>query len=730
MEYIVSVDSYEDDHQAKHVWERLSAVFMQYDGISYYSHPIISSVSSLPPDFSVLAQGFEPFAIKIIRNALDEIDSTEDAVWTVGEEQIDSPLLEIEDFIVGLESKFERERDLRNAFKPFGCIVFPFINKSDFEDKFGEVQELLSYSRKPIKCVWSDLNFQEIAEETQLPLDARLWDLSKSIFQGISPLNSKSVKTRQDTSRLGGAIKSLEKEIALLDRDQHKVAVQMAPGPQRIRGLAGTGKTVVLAMKAANIHHRYNDRKILFTFNTQSLYNQARYLISKFYRLNSDHDPNWDMIHVRHAWGGRSRPGVYFDTCRRMNLNALDLNAAKRLNRSNPFKACCQHALSYAIEPFYDYILIDEAQDFPKEYFYLLKALIKPTKRIYFAYDELQSLTSVEIPTAEELFGTDEHGNPFISLEGPDYPGGIEKDFVLHKSYRCPMNILMLAHGVGLGIHSPKDCVQMLNNRSSWEAVGYNLNQGELRTGEEVVLCRPAENSPNRIGSIYTGLQEIVSVNSFDERHMEMKFISDSINNDITAEGVKPEQIVVICLDTINAKTHLIALQSMLDDLSIKSSIPGLVDNSWFFGEEGYVTLATVFRAKGNEAPVVYIMCFDALYSYIHEVENRNRAFTSISRAKAFLRISGTGRAMKMAAQEVVSILRDIPCFKFTFPDLDNLPIKKLDASETSRRKREVKQADKVVKQLIDIDTGALAELGSEKIKLLKEKLSEVDSED
>jgi len=50
----------------------------------------------------------------------------------------------------------------------------------------------------------------------------------------------------QSNSR-GAAIKRIEAEIANLDQWQKRAAIESPEGPQRIRGLAGSGKTVVLA---------------------------------------------------------------------------------------------------------------------------------------------------------------------------------------------------------------------------------------------------------------------------------------------------------------------------------------------------------------------------------------------------------------------------------------------------------------------------------------------------
>jgi superfamily I DNA and RNA helicase len=160
----------------------------------------------------------------------------------------------------------------------------------------------------------------------------------------------------------------------------------------------------------------------------------------------------------------------------------------------------------------------------------------------------------------------------------------------------------------------------------------------------------------------------------------------------------------------------------------IRSTIPGLIDDTAEFAETDMVTLATVYRAKGNEAPVVYIIGFDALYEYVEEVERRNQAFASISRSKGWVRISGTGKAMIAARNEIRKILEDIPYFRFVFPDMEQ--IRRLDASETSRRKREVKTAKESVARLIDVDKDALHSLPPSLLKKLKSKLEEVSDED
>ena len=54
-------------------------------------------------------------------------------------------------------------------------------------------------------------------------------------------------------------------------------------GIQRIRGMAGSGKTIVLARKAVEIYMAHRDWTIVITYSTRALKNQLVRSISKFY---------------------------------------------------------------------------------------------------------------------------------------------------------------------------------------------------------------------------------------------------------------------------------------------------------------------------------------------------------------------------------------------------------------------------------------------------------------
>ena len=718
MDFVPTLPTFASDITAQTVWKWFEQRLLGEEGVAFYKYPNVGGPNTPQPDLTIVTRSYHPIVIKCLDIQIDQLLSVGTDSWTVADqgdgEVIDSPVLETEDIAVAMQEKFDRERPLRHLMKVKNILALPLMNRHEFERRFGEQHAVL----------WEEVGTARWLQRFPAPLDGDQWRLVQSVVQAAIPLSRYTGEhLKKPPVTFGDALKILENEIALLDMEQQRAATQIPPGPQRIRGLAGTGKTVLLALKAANIHRQFPDATILFTFNTQSLYNQAKALISKFYRHFSGVEPDFDKLHIRHAWGGKTRAGVYYEASKRQGVPALDFLSAKARDRDDPFRACCADLLKTPILPVYDYILIDEAQDFPKEFFRVVFALAKGTgaKSIYFAYDELQSLSAIEVASPTEMFGSDANGEPLVSLDG-EYPGPIDKDFVLHKSYRCPQEILMIAHAVGLGLYRTKGPVQMLADANSWRSIGYDVVSGTLTTGERVIIERPAENSPNRIGEIFPG-RPLFSSHRFDDRNAELDFVARQISKNINEDALRPEQIVVISLDSMRAKQHMSGLQANLWALGIASTIPGIADGQAEFAEPGKITLATVYRAKGNEAPVIYIISFDSLFDYVEEISNRNRAFTSISRSKACVTISGIGSQMAAAEVEIQEIRRHLPRFEFVFPDIGK--IRKLDASETTRRKKEVKRAQSWASRLNETDVEAIRKLDADLLKQLKSKLLE-----
>jgi superfamily I DNA and RNA helicase len=320
-----------------------------------------------------------------------------------------------------------------------------------------------------------------------------------SVLQSITTIRKHKSReyVKKEDSR-GAKLKNLEDSIANLDRQQSSAVIETVEGVQRIRGLAGSGKTIILALKVAYLHAKNPTWKIAVTFNTRSLKEQFIKLIRMFTFEHINEEPNWQNIDVIHAWGTSSSDGIYFNLCKEHNIEYVDFKGAKRFTSiyGQEFDKVCQKAL-HEIQlfiPKYDVIVVDEAQDFSKDFLRICYNILKAPKRLIYAYDELQSLNKKMMDSQENIFGNDKHGNPLVRLHNQlNQP---KEDIILYKCYRNSLEILTTAHALGFGIYRNEGLVQMFDNSNIWSDVGYQILNGSLEDGHQVELKRNNETSP------------------------------------------------------------------------------------------------------------------------------------------------------------------------------------------------------------------------------------------
>lgn len=540
-------------------------------------------------------------------------------------------------------------------------------------------------------------NFRRVLEE--LACDHLGESLLRDIYSVVDGTRAipRPVKREievEDTTSMGSKISDLELQIAKFDQKQKIAALTIIDGPQRVRGMAGSGKTIILAMKAALIHLENPSAHILYTFYTKSLYDQIKQLITRFYRMYEDHDPNWDNIQILHAWGGKSLPGVYYNACIDNAVTPIPLtkaNSLAKLSKMNNFEFICNDLLDRTkgnIRPKYDYVLIDEGQDFPKTFYWLCRKLVY-NDRLVWAYDELQNILDIDLQETKELFKND-YGD-----EGIDLPKLMEKhphqnnDIVLHKSYRNPIEILLISHAIGFGLYNDQ-IIQMLENKEHWNDLGYEVIQGNCKEGEQTIINRPKTNSPSIISDYYSP-DEIIGVRHFGDWLEEIDYVCNSIERCIN-EKLLPEDIMILCIDDQYARRYFEKIEENLSERfiftnNILTSYSG--DN---FIAKGKVTLTTVYRAKGNEAAMVFVIGVDSLSFKSYDIIARNKLFTAFTRSKAWLRISGVGNGFQYIDNEIEEAKRLIPNFEFTYPNLELLKTHRRELAkqnEEMNRKRE-----------------------------------------
>lgn len=428
--------------------------------------------------------------------------------------------------------------------------------------------------------------------------------MTLSAVESLSSIRkSRSKREVSKPNSRGAKLKKLEDSIATLDHRQNKAVIETVDGVQRIRGLAGSGKTIVLALKAAYLHTQHPDWRIAVTFHTRSLKGQFKRLINNFCIEQSGEEPDWTKIRVINAWGapgGEERDGIYYEFCRSTGQEFHDFRSASNRFGGNDkaFDGACQAALGEltSISGLYDAVLVDEAQDFAPSFLRLCYSILKKPKRLVYAYDELQNLSGTSLPPPEDIFGSDKKGRPLVSLG--DDP---RRDVILQKCYRNSRPVLVTAHALGFGIYreQPRGAqtglVQMFDQPALWEEIGYSVREGGLAKGQHVVLERTNETSPEFLAD-HSPIDDLVAFQQFRDEAEQNAWLVDQISRNIEKDELRHDDIIVIHPDPISARERLGPIRKTLFQRGIQSHLAGVdtLADVFFKTETQSVTLVPV----------------------------------------------------------------------------------------------------------------------------------------
>jgi len=221
-----------------------------------------------------------------------------------------------------------------------------------------------------------------------------------------------------------------EDKVKLLDQDQEKLARELGEGHRLIFGVAGSGKTVLLVARARVLARRHPNWKILIL-----CYNKL--LKKQIFNMINPQDYETDItISTFHGWA------------RKYILNADDeysalyIEASKKAESEDKkddfFQDFVPKILNQMIDAqgshqlSYNAILIDEAQDFEKEWFEpVMKVLNPKTNSLLITCDGLQGIY------ARKRF--------YWSDVGIQAQGRVRR---FDKSYRIPIEIGRIAQKI------------------------------------------------------------------------------------------------------------------------------------------------------------------------------------------------------------------------------------------------------------------------------------------
>lgn len=530
--------------------------------------------------------------------------------------------------------------------------------------------------------------------------------LCESLYRISSMKPRKKRQNIQKPDSKGAKIKQIEKEIANLDEWQKKAAYEVPDGPQQIRGLAGSGKTVVLALKAAYLHSQHPDWNIIVTFYTRALKQQYIGFINNFMTDFSDDKPDWEKLSVVHAWGTGSEVGVYSIAASQSGMPSYNYNAAKqKYGEKSAFSGICGELLNGGFEKRcskkYDAILIDEAQDLPEEFFRLCYAMADDKKRIIFAYDELQNLGNVDGGLSQSLFGTNEDGSPKVILANEE--GKPRQDIVLPICYRNTKWALTIAHALGFGIYRKEGMIQAFSSPQVWKDIGYEIKSGYLEKNKKVKLQRDEKSTPKYFSSLISA-QEAFQTKIFADAESEYAWMAKAIKRDIETEELDPDDILVIFPDAYTSQGSYNTFRRYLAQEGLDSILAGITTNRDTFKVKDAITCASIYRAKGNEFPMVYVANAQHCYSGSNIITLRNALFTAITRARAWVTVVGYGEEMVLLDEEIQKCISKDFVLDFKNPSDEELSKMRSLYKELSKENASlIDSSERNLKQLRDL---------------------------
>ena len=633
-----------------------------------------------------------------------------------------------------LEARLKTHRGLmerRTLRIPVHAVSFaPGVSVTDLA---GSNDEYPLVDRNTLKTTLGHIRWKEPNQ--------RVYEVALSAIENISTIRTggKRAATRPDSR--GAKLKMLEASIATMDREQGRAVVETVDGVQRIRGLAGSGKTIVLALKAAYLHVQHPEWRIAVTFHTRSLKGHFRRLISTFCLAQTGDEPDWTHMRILTSWGspsGGRDDGLYLEFCSTHDIEYLDFRSAKQRfgGGSAAFEGACRSAFerfrqSGSSRPLYDAILIDEAQDLPDAFLQICYALLRDSHRLVYAYDELQNLSGTAVSTPERMFGTDADGRARVRLDADG------SDIILKKCYRNSRPVLVTAHALGFGVyrqptdHADTGLIQMFDNPPLWQEIGYEVQAGELSDGSEVTLARTPDTSPEFLED-HSTIADLVQFVRFATPAQQREWVVQEICKNLEVDELRHDDIVVINPDPLTTRKAVGPVRARLLELGINSHVAGVDTSADEFHREDAdsVTFTGIYRAKGNEAGMVYVINAQDCHGTGHNLASiRNRLFVAITRSKAWVRVVGVGPAMAAMEAEYRAVRDRDFRLQFTYPtDEQRGRLRLIHRDMTVRERNRIQKHKRELDSLLsDLKSGRVHkdDLSAEQLAALKTLLGE-----
>jgi superfamily I DNA and RNA helicase len=665
------------------VWDAIKNSFSERNCISYWRYPSFLKVGEIRSKLDILIADRELglTVTQVLPVTIDQIVAINNDNWQLQNFHTTNtnPYQQAEHHLQALIANCNNEPALSQKVTGRAIVALPLITQEQWQQRgFDQIPN------SPPFIFQDQLGKVGLLERicqthTLVPgenLEDKDWELLLSVLSGTSVLKRETTRATvlsADNTR-ASIMERLRHKFYDIDLQQEHIGKEIPPGPQRIRGIAGSGKTLLLCQKAAHMHLKHPDWDIAIVFFTRSLYDPIIELLDWWLRRFSHGELHYDpdtnhKLRVLHGWGAREHPGLYSTICEyhgKRRKTVADTKE-KQPNRSLAY-LCKRLQEEITVDPMFDAILIDEGQDLVTEddlkyedkqaIYWLAYQALRPVskenpeeRRLVWAYDEAQSLDTIAVPKAKEVFG--ENLSNILNKQ-PQYPGGIKRSEVMRRCYRTPGPILTAAHAIGMGLLRPEGMLAGLTNKDDWNRIGYEVTGDFRRTGQPITVYRPPHHSPNPIPELWG--KPVLEFQTYSSRHAELMALTENIMRNLFEDGLNSSRDILVVILGSNSEAMELEnkVASFLIEQDIDIYIPTAMSLNQLapqwpnndpnkFWHSGGVTVSRVNRAKGHEADVVYVVGFDNVACHESDINYRNQLFVALTRARGWASLSGVG---------------------------------------------------------------------------------------
>ncbi|EMR07344.1 DNA-dependent helicase II [Bhargavaea cecembensis DSE10] len=377
------------------------------DDVIVYYEP---EIHGRRPDFVLIGPDIGMVVLEVkdyTRNTLYHLNKDEWTLLTSGGSHatVKNPALQAKEYMFHIKNVLEKDKSLvhlegKYQFRlKFPCgygTVFTRLHEKDM------VQNHLYAVLDPERTFTRDAIDPDLDGFSEEEFIERICGLSSMTFTLREPLNREeidairyhlfpevriSAEFREAAPYKDQLLLSL-RDLKAMDLHQENLAKQLGDKNRLIRGVAGSGKTLILASRAKLLAKEHPDWKILILCYNISL---SRSIESLVIRMMNEPDNLFDFNFTAEQKQERSKsPGTGNVIVR--NFHAWLRNDLKISEQQIPF-FLGKLEQGEAVLPSYDAILIDEGQDFEPEWFRLVSGLLNPeTKSLLLVEDRAQSI--------------------------------------------------------------------------------------------------------------------------------------------------------------------------------------------------------------------------------------------------------------------------------------------------------------------------------------------------